>query len=87
MIGTIPGPILFGYIIDQTCLLKDGNCLFYDNYSMSLAMGLTIAAVKIIGVVLFGLALYFSNRSPIPDDENLDLDDMDNANSKNDKVL
>ena len=38
--GTIPGPIFFGYIIDQVCLLKDGNCLFYDNYSMAVSMGI-----------------------------------------------
>ena len=82
MIGTIPGPILIGYIIDQTCLLKDGNCLFYDNYSMALAVAVTITIVKILGLGFFGLALYFSNRSSIPDDENFDLDDMDNANFK-----
>jgi hypothetical protein len=48
--GTIPGPIFFGYIIDQVCLLKDGNCLFYDNYSMAISMG----------IVLFSLSIFIS---------------------------
>ena len=42
--GTIPGPIFFGYIIDQVCLLKDGNCLFYDNYSMAVSMGIAFSS-------------------------------------------
>ena len=95
--GTIPGPIFFGYIIDQVCLLKDGNCLFYDNYSMAVSMGIVLfslsifissyififqfyfnlgvatVVVKILAVGFFGLAYYFSERSPIPD-ENVDLD-------------
>ena len=92
--GTIPGPIFFGYIIDQVCLLKDGNCLFYDNYSMAVSMGIAFSSflkfhlfnlrytfdlgvatviVKILAVGFFGLAYYFSERSPIPD-ENVDLD-------------
>ena len=46
--GTIPGPIFFGYIIDQVCLLKDGNCLFYDNYSMAVSMGIVLFSLKFI---------------------------------------
>jgi len=75
LIGTIPGPIFFGYIIDQSCLLKDVNCLFYDNYTMAISMALTTVVMKAIGVGFFVLALYFSGRSSIPDD-NLDLDEM-----------
>ena len=73
--GTIPGPIFYGYIIDQACLLKDGNCLFYDNYSMSISMGVATVIVKALAVVFFVFAYYFSERSPIPD-ENVDLDVM-----------
>ena len=46
--GTIPGPIFFGYIIDQVCLLKDGNCLFYDNYSMAVSMGIVLFPLSIL---------------------------------------
>ena len=75
LIGSIPGPIFFGFIIDQTCLLKvqDGNCLFYDNWTMALYLSLIVFIVKSVGVAFFILALYFSNRSPIAD-ETIDLD-------------
>lgn len=39
--GTIPAPLIFGTLIDDTCLLwqescdNAGACLVYDNYSMS----------------------------------------------------
>ena len=68
LVGSIPGPILYGYIIDQTCLLKDGNCLFYDNYSMALAMSLTTVIIKTLGVGFFVLALHFSGKSNIRDE-------------------
>lgn len=48
MIGTIPGPVFFGAIIDQTCLLLSDSCLFYDNYSMSLYMMLIVVLVKLV---------------------------------------
>ena len=77
LIGTIPGPILFGYLIDKTCLLKDGNCLFYENFDMAVALTIVYIVAKIIAVVFFILALYCSNHSPIKD-EPVDLDDVTN---------
>ena len=76
LVGTIPGPIFFGWILDHTCLLTDGNCLFYDNWNMALYMAITVFSVKSLGVGFFGLALYCSHRSPIKDesDETIDLD-------------
>lgn len=42
ILGTIPAPMIFGTLIDDTCILWDesacsdsGACLVYDNYSMS----------------------------------------------------
>ena len=60
----IPVPIFFGHIIDQSCVLKYGDCLYYDNFAMALGMALTCDVVKILGIGCFGLglALYFSNR-------------------------
>ena len=55
--GTIPGPIFFGYIIDQVCLLKDGNCLFYDNYSMAISMGNLIFLWKLLKILLIFLMI------------------------------
>lgn len=39
--GTIPAPLIFGFLIDDSCILWQescddaGACLVYDNYSMS----------------------------------------------------
>ena len=75
LIGTIPGPIFFGWILDHTCLLTDGNCLFYDNWNMALYMAFTVFSVKTAAVAFFFWALYFSHRSPIKD-ETIDLQHM-----------
>lgn len=63
--GSIPGPILFGKIIDMTCLVwqtncrGDGACFYYDNQQMSynlLGVGL---AFNILASIFFLLALIF----------------------------
>lgn len=39
--GTIPAPLVFGFLIDKTCILweqdcyESGSCLVYDNNNMS----------------------------------------------------
>jgi len=44
LLGSIPGPLVFGLVIDDACLLWQttggvvGSCLIYDNYSFSRAM-------------------------------------------------
>lgn len=41
LLGTIPGPILFGVLFDRTCVLwqstcgREGACRSYDNFYMS----------------------------------------------------
>ena len=75
LVGTIPGPIFMGWILDNTCLLTDGNCLFYDNWNMALYMGVTVFTVKTISVLFYAFALYFSERSPIKD-TNVELDEL-----------
>jgi hypothetical protein len=48
LVGSIPGPVFFGAVIDQTCLLFTDSCLFYDNYKMSLYMMLIVVLVKLV---------------------------------------
>ncbi|KFO75412.1 Solute carrier organic anion transporter family member 4C1, partial [Cuculus canorus] len=58
VLGTIPGPILFGVAIDNSCTLWDfnecetkGACLVYDNGRMAyLLMGISTAC-KIITII------------------------------------
>ena len=76
MAGSIPGPILFGTLIDNTCVLwgkkecddSVGNCLVYDNWTMAYSILATQMTVKALGVLFFGGAWYFSKRSHIRDD-------------------
>ena len=69
LIGSIPGPIIFGYIIDQSCLLESGNCLAYNNRSMSIyMMGVTLAA-KFLGLIFIILTLISSKWCKIKDED------------------
>ncbi|XP_062369850.1 solute carrier organic anion transporter family member 4C1 [Cinclus cinclus] len=66
LLGTIPGPILFGVAIDSSCTLWDinecetkGACWVYDNERMVyLLMGIS-AACKIITIIFAFMAVYF----------------------------
>ncbi|XP_041360902.1 solute carrier organic anion transporter family member 4A1-like isoform X2 [Gigantopelta aegis] len=77
-LGSIPGPILFGKMIDLTCELwqkrcdEQGSCFFYNNRQMSynmLALGLVL---KFLSFVFFLLALLFYRSSPQADHGNKD---------------
>ncbi|KAM6392273.1 solute carrier organic anion transporter family member 4C1 [Rhynochetos jubatus] len=64
LLGTIPGPILFGVAIDNSCTLWDidecktkGACWVYDNERMAyLLMGIS-AACKIITIIFILMAV------------------------------
>ncbi|XP_050408141.1 solute carrier organic anion transporter family member 4A1 isoform X2 [Patella vulgata] len=69
-LGSIPGPILFGTIIDLTCILwqkkcsDKGACLIYDNKQLSynlLALG---TVLKILSVIFFLSALMLYKKPP-----------------------
>ncbi|CAG2217411.1 SLCO4A [Mytilus edulis] len=62
---SIPGPILFGKLIDITCKLwqdscgEDGSCFIYDNRSMSHNMLAVALSGKFLSSLFFFLALKF----------------------------
>merc|ERR1719402_1833058 len=68
LIGSIPGPILFGYFIDQVCLLWEpdcvdaGSCLLYDNIKMSSSILGICIVVKIISVIFYLISAWASKR-------------------------
>lgn len=76
ILGSIPGPILFGKMIDLTCLLwqrkcddNDGSCFFYNNKNMSLnLMGIALAG-KFLSILFFTLSLIFYKASPEKEEE------------------
>ncbi|XP_077989837.1 solute carrier organic anion transporter family member 4A1-like [Glandiceps talaboti] len=63
ILGSIPGPITFGAVIDTTCLLWDqkcdenGSCWQYNNSKMSLYLFLTAAGLKCLTIIFFVITL------------------------------
>lgn len=63
--GTIPAPIVFGRLIDESCILwqdscgETGACLLYDNKAMAKYMLLLAMFGKACSVLFFFLAWYF----------------------------
>ncbi|XP_052791203.1 solute carrier organic anion transporter family member 4A1-like [Mya arenaria] len=81
-LGSIPGPIMFGKLIDITCDLwqvrceEQGSCFSYDNKQMSHNVLAIILCVKFLSTFFFFLALILY-KVPKSEDEN--------SNSKFDK--
>jgi len=56
--GGLPGPVLFGFAIDRSCLLWErkcdgstGACLYYDNHQMAWLLLAVCAACKMLNIV------------------------------------
>lgn len=69
LFGYIPAPILFGNMIDSTCLLwksacgeKGGRCLLYDIEKFRYKYVGLCASIKIVALVIFAVDWYFVNR-------------------------
>ncbi|KAK1345097.1 hypothetical protein QTO34_013803 [Cnephaeus nilssonii] len=68
LLGSIPGPIIFGVTIDSTCILWDvnecgikGACWIYDNIRMArMLVGISVTC-KIITIFFNGLAIFLYN--------------------------
>ncbi len=70
-LGTVPGPIVFGFMIDQTCLLwntnedqclSQGSCKMYDNVSMSHLVMIVLLVWRLMATFSFVVALFFALR-------------------------
>ena len=70
--GTIPGPIIFGAIIDSVCLYwqyecgRRGNCWVYDNAGLSLSATVTLVLAVAIFFVFCFLTWLFYPKSKVP---------------------
>ncbi|KFO37496.1 solute carrier organic anion transporter family member 4A1 isoform X2 [Fukomys damarensis] len=68
-LGSIPGPIAFGWVIDKACLLwqdqrgHQGSCFVYQNAAMSHYMLVVGLVYKVLGFLFFAAA-YFLYKSP-----------------------
>lgn len=65
LFALIPGPILYGYIIDNACLLwntkcgQRGNCQLYDARQFRYYLNLTAMALTGVGVFFDGLVWWY----------------------------
>ncbi|XP_053160132.1 solute carrier organic anion transporter family member 4C1-like isoform X2 [Hemicordylus capensis] len=86
ILGTIPGPIVFGVAIDETCTLWSvdtcgvrGSCWTYDNKRMAYML-VTISAVAKINTIIFTVvALVFYNPPPTQTAASQERDEMETA--------
>ncbi|KAL1440380.1 hypothetical protein MTO96_009425 [Rhipicephalus appendiculatus] len=69
ILGTIPGPILFGYLIDRSCILWEGTCnggsgacAIYENSAMGMNLFRTMLSVKSASIVFFFCASLSTKR-------------------------
>jgi len=75
LLGTIPGPVMFGYYIDNTCTLWNkscdesghGSCLLYENYDFSVFMCVACFVSKLISLIFFVASRFASQKSDIKD--------------------
>nr|XP_040570830.1 solute carrier organic anion transporter family member 4A1-like [Lepeophtheirus salmonis] len=69
--GTVPGPIIFGLILDKSCLLwndrDSGNCLLYDNYWSSRLIFGVLIIWRLVGAIFFIFAYFQSKKSKLAD--------------------
>ncbi|CAK8680047.1 unnamed protein product [Clavelina lepadiformis] len=70
-LGTIPGPLLFGFVLDQACLLSgescgsQGSCSVYTNDSISNNVLILVIVLKVVGIIFYSLA--FITYKPPPE--------------------
>ncbi|XP_064484439.1 solute carrier organic anion transporter family member 4A1-like isoform X2 [Ornithodoros turicata] len=74
LLGTIPAPVIFGKAMDLACTMWSGqetkvtgNCLLYDNRSMSINLSILLLSLKATSVMLFVCAnLSYKPPDPTP---------------------
>jgi len=68
LMGSIPGPLLFGYVFDQACELweqdcgEKGSCLLYDHEKLSFALLGTMIITKMIYLLCLSASAWISYR-------------------------
>lgn len=74
ILGTIPAPIIFGKLIDESCILwqqgsckSGGACILYDNKSMGNYMFFLALTGKMCSVFFFFMSWYFYETPKISD--------------------
>jgi len=75
LFAALPSPVIFGAIIDNTCILwqqecgETTNCLMYDADQLRLYFMLTTASIMVLGVAFDVAVVYYSKDIQIFDPE------------------
>ncbi|XP_060066849.1 solute carrier organic anion transporter family member 4A1-like [Ylistrum balloti] len=75
-LGFIPGPILFGWLIDLSCLIwntkcgEKGSCFFYDNKKMSNNLLAIVLVAKAVTTILTVIAYLCYNKGRVSETDN-----------------
>uniref|UniRef100_A0A023G2W7 Uncharacterized protein n=1 Tax=Amblyomma triste TaxID=251400 RepID=A0A023G2W7_AMBTT len=90
LLGTIPAPIMFGYLIDQSCVLWPGSCddsgacAVYENGQMARNLLALLATVKFLSCLFFFLS-WLLYKAPEGGDEEDDGNETHAATPEKDK--
>ena len=77
ILGTIPGPLLFGSILDNVCLVwqekcdEDGSCWIYDSKRMGQYFYILTVAVKATTISLLIIAYKLYKPPPEPSESGI----------------
>jgi len=65
--GSIPGPILFGYVINKACLLYDpSTCLLFNNNLLAWYTMAFLFVTKLVGIFLALVCFFISRKMMAP---------------------
>eukprot|EP00057_Strongylocentrotus_purpuratus_P026259 XP_011680733.1 PREDICTED: solute carrier organic anion transporter family member 4A1 [Strongylocentrotus purpuratus] len=76
-LGSVPGPILLGAVIDQACILWQdvcgtrGSCWIYDNANLAWRMAVIAVSFKAASCCMYLLAMWFY-KPAVKEDKELD---------------
>ncbi|XP_039480985.1 solute carrier organic anion transporter family member 74D isoform X1 [Drosophila santomea] len=88
LLGFIPSPVFFGWLIDNYCLVwgktcsNKGNCWLYDTKSLRYALNLSAAVFIFLGGFLNIAVWYHAKDLKIFDDEQSPKDSLKNKNNE-----
>ncbi|VDK29070.1 unnamed protein product [Anisakis simplex] len=76
MLGFIPAPIVFGWLIDSACILwhsrcpnDRGNCVIYDNKFFRRTFHFSNAVIQLLAVISIVVCYLFIRNRVLPEEE------------------
>uniref|UniRef100_A0A0N5AF54 MFS domain-containing protein n=1 Tax=Syphacia muris TaxID=451379 RepID=A0A0N5AF54_9BILA len=84
LLGFIPAPVLFGFLIDSACLLwrnpkcllDRGNCVIYDNRLFRVKFHVVSAGIHLLAVLVVIACYFISLRRKFPEEEDYNTVDI-----------